>query len=321
MTDVSHLHGIYPPILTPLTTDERVDCASLRRLVDFLIEGGVHGIWAMGTTGEFAALPEDERARAVQATVEQVAGRVPVIANVGDGSTQLALRHARHAVAAGADALALTPPHYYLHTMDEMLAHFRAMKQAFPDLPLFIYNIPQTVKVKMTVGTTLQLAREGTASGIKDSQNDLQWFRALVLGIREAGLEQRFRLFLGTRTLIDAGAAIGAHGAIPAVANIAPAACAATYEAARTGDFAAAARAQEVVLRYEALSEVARGGCADAARFTAMKHVLHTWGVIENATLTRPLRPLAADEVAELERRLERLPVGTVLPRTEAVPA
>src|SRR5438874_52241 len=156
----AQLGGIFVPMLTPLDADERVDETSLRRLVDFLVGAGVHGIWAMGTTGEFAGIAEAERARAIQATVEEVAGRVPVIANIGDSSTALALRHARHAVDAGADSLALTPPHYYPHSMDEMLIHFRSLKQSFPDLPLLIYNIPQTVKVKMTLQTTLQLARE-----------------------------------------------------------------------------------------------------------------------------------------------------------------
>src|SRR5919199_490093 len=221
---LSSLHGIFVPIVTPLTPDERVDHMSLRRLIDFLIEGGVHGIWVMGTTGEFAAFPEEERAAAIETTVDHVAGRVPVIANVGDSSTGLALRHARHAARLGVDALALTPPHYYPHSMDEMLTHFRALKQAHPDLPLLIYNIPQTVKVKMTLPTTLQLAREGTVQGIKDSQNDLRWFRLLVQSIRADGLEDQFRLFLGTRILIDAAFVIGAHGAIPATSNVAPAA-------------------------------------------------------------------------------------------------
>src|SRR3979411_937496 len=115
----TRLKGIFVPMLTPLSADERVDEASLRRLVDFLIGAGVHGIWAMGTTGEFAALPRATRARGVAATVDQVAGRVPVVANIGDSSTALALRHARHAVEAGADALACTPAPYYPHTVDE----------------------------------------------------------------------------------------------------------------------------------------------------------------------------------------------------------
>ncbi|HEX8967553.1 MAG TPA: dihydrodipicolinate synthase family protein [Chloroflexota bacterium] len=307
----ARFQGIFVPMLTPLTSDESLDEASLRRLVDFLVDAGVHGIWSMGTTGEFAALPEAERARGVAATVEQVAGRVPVIANIGDSSTGLALRHARHAAAAGADALALTPPHYYPHSMDEMLAHFRAMKNAFPDLPLLIYNIPQTVKVKMTLQTTLQLAREGTVQGIKDSQNDLRWFRMLALAIREDRLEERFRLFLGTRILIDAALLIGAHGAIPATSNVAPAAAAEAWEAALRGDFALAARAQEVVMRYEDLADIALAGSTDAASYTSMKNTLRAWGVIDNARLTRPLREFSADEIDTLNRRLEPLPHGS----------
>jgi 4-hydroxy-tetrahydrodipicolinate synthase len=304
------LKGIFVPMVTPLKADESVDEVSLRRLVDFLVGAGVHGIWAMGTTGEFAALPESERARAVTASVDGVAGRVPVIANIGDSSTGLALRHARHAVAAGADALALTPPHYYLHSMDEMLTHFRALKEAFPDLPLLIYNIPQTVKVKMSLATTLQLAREGTVQGIKDSQNDLRWFRALTQAIRDDGLEDQFRMFLGTRILIDAALVIGAHGAIPATSNVAPAAAAETWEAAERGDFASAARAQEVVLRYEELAELAHGGSSEAASFSSMKLILREWGVIDDARLTRPLRSFADDEAVELQRRLQNLPHG-----------
>jgi 4-hydroxy-tetrahydrodipicolinate synthase len=304
------LGGIFVPMLTPLDTDERVDESSLRRLVDFLVGAGVHGIWAMGTTGEFAGIAEAERARAIRATVEQVAGRVPVIANIGDSSTGLAIRHARHGVEAGADALALTPPHYYPHTMDEMLTHFRTLKEAFPDVPLLIYNIPQTVKVKMTVATTLQLAREGTVQGIKDSQNDLRWFRMLAVAIRGDGLEDQFRLFLGTRILIDAALIIGAHGAIPATSNVAPAAAAEAWEAAVRGDFTQSARAQEVVMRYEDLAGVARAGSPDAASYSSMKNILRDWGVIDSARLTRPLREFGEDEVTELRRRLHTLPHG-----------
>ena len=307
----AQLGGIFVPMLTPLDADERVDETSLRRLVDFLVKAGVHGIWAMGTTGEFAGIAEAERARAIQATVEEVAGRVPVIANIGDSSTGLALRHARHAVEAGADALALTPPHYYPHSMDEMLTHFRAMKEAFPDLPLLVYNIPQTVKVKMSVATTLQLAREGTVQGIKDSQNDLRWFRMLAVAIRGDGLEDQFRLFLGTRILIDAALVIGAHGAIPATSNVAPAAAAEAWEAAVRGDFTESARAQEVVMRYEDMAGVARGGSPDAASYSSMKNILRDWGIIDGARLTRPLRDFTEDEVTELRRRLQTLPHGS----------
>lgn len=305
MLDSARLRGIFPPILTPLTPDETVDRRSLARLTEFLLASGVHGVWVAGTTGEFPCLDEDERAAAVETVVRTVAGRVPVIANVGDCSTRLAIRHARRAAAAGADALALTPPYYYPHTMDEMLGHFRTVREAV-DLPLFIYNIPQTVKVKMEVETTLRLAEEGTCAGIKDSQNDLQWFRAVASAARERA--PQFRLFLGTPTLIDAGIAVGGHGAIPSLANVAPREAVATYEAAARGDFAAAARAQEALIRYEALFGVPRGGSRNAAVMASMKSALVRWGVIDHATVSRPLRPLTAEEEQRLEAVLRELP-------------
>jgi 4-hydroxy-tetrahydrodipicolinate synthase len=148
------------------------------------------------------------------------------------------------------------------------------------------------------------------AEGIEETLTIANALREAAARLRDAGLADRFRLFLGTRTLVDAGVAIGAHGAIPAISNVAPAPCAEAYEAAGRGDFAAAARAQELVIRYENLSQVARGGSGNAATISTMKHVLHVWDVIADPAVTRPLRPLADDEVAELRRRLELLPAA-----------
>lgn len=309
MFEPDRLRGIVPPILTPLTPDETVDTASLQRLTTFLLDNGVHGIWVMGTTGEFPCLDEEQRARAVAAVVEAVAGRVPVVANVSDCSTQLAIRHARRAAAAGADALAATPPYYYPHSMDEVVDHFRAIRAAV-DRPLLIYNIPQTVKVRMEVGTTVRLAEEGTCVGIKDSQNDLQWFRAVALQTRSRA--PQFRLLIGTASLIDAAIQVGGHGAIPGIANVAVRECVAAYEAAARGDFAAAAQAQEAALRYEALGRIADGGSPNAAIFSALKHTLVRWGVIAHPTVARPLRPLTADEQRRLEALLATLPAPAV---------
>jgi 4-hydroxy-tetrahydrodipicolinate synthase len=117
-------------------------------------------------------------------------------------------------------------------------------------------------------------------------------------------------MFLGTRILIDAALVIGAHGAIPATSNVAPAAAAETWEAAERGDFASAARSQEVVLRYEETAELAHGGSSEAASFSSMKLILRDWGVIDDARLTRPLRSFTDDEAAELRRRVQGLPHG-----------
>ena len=118
MLDLERLHGIVPPILTPVAEDESIDLATLRRQIEFQLDAGVHGIWVHGTTGEFASFKRSERAEAVSAAVETVNGRVPVIVNVSDASTRLAIEHARDAQAAGADAIALLPPYYYVNEQD-----------------------------------------------------------------------------------------------------------------------------------------------------------------------------------------------------------
>jgi 4-hydroxy-tetrahydrodipicolinate synthase len=297
MLDLERLHGIIPPILTPIRPDESIDVASLRRLIDFQIAEGVHGIWVLGTTGEFASFSRPERAAAVEAAVDAVAGRVPVIANISDAATRLAIEHAKDAAAAGADAIALLPPYYYVNEQDELLEHFRRLREQV-DLPLLAYNIPQNVKAKFGVETILKLGQEGTIVGLKDSQNDLDWFRQVMTGARERGIT--LRGFLGTRYLIDAGLLAGAHGAIPGIANIAPRLCVDCYEAARRGDFAAADAATAKLIGVTKISGTVKGGSQTAANFATMKVALKQMGVIDTGLVTTPLRNLTEDDEAKV---------------------
>src|SRR5215211_4647756 len=268
MLDLERLHGIVPPILTPIRADETIDLGSLRRLIEFQIGEGVHGIWVLGTTGEFASFTRRERAEAVDVAVQAVNGRVPVVVNISDAATRLAVEHARDAKEAGADAIALLPPYYYVNEQDELLDHFRRVRSQV-DLPLLAYNIPQNVKAKFGVETILKLGQEGAIVGLKDSQNDLDWFRQVMTGARERGIA--LRGFLGTRYLIDAGLLAGAHGAIPGIANVAPRLCVECYEAARRGDFAAADQATARLLQVTRVSGLAGGGSQTAANFATMK--------------------------------------------------
>lgn len=310
--DRTAFRGIFPPVMTPMLPDETPDLASLERLLEFLLDQGVHGLWVLGTTGEFPTLDERERESVLAAAVEVAAGRVPVIAGICDASTKLAIRHGQAALRAGVDAVAVTPPYYYPNSQDELLAHYRAVHQSV-DLPLFIYNFPQMVKVKLEVKTAVQLAEEDTVIGIKDSQNDLQWYRDVALATRARGID--FRMFAGTRSLIDASILAGGHGAIPSISNVAPAACVATYDAAVAGDYASAARHQEVVIRWDSLPAVAQGGSANGASFSAMKVILKSWGIIDHDTVSQPLRSLTESERAELTRRVAELPAPVTADR------
>jgi 4-hydroxy-tetrahydrodipicolinate synthase len=306
--DLASLHGILPPTLTPLADDETVDTRSLASLLEYLIGEGVHGLWICGTTGEFAGLDGEQRAIAVRTAVETTRGRVPIVANVGDASTSLAIAHARAAAAAGADALALTPPYYYSNNQVELLEHFRALRRAV-DLPLLVYNIPQTVKVKVDVGTMVTLANEGTVVGLKDSQNDLDWFRSVVVGTRARRPD--LRAFLGTRALIDASVLIGGVGSIPGVANIYPRWCALCHEAAARGDWTTAARYQELVMNGTGVTAVGPGS-PTAQALGGMKAILQAEGIIASRRMAAPSHTLGdadAEKVVAAYRAIAATPV------------
>jgi 4-hydroxy-tetrahydrodipicolinate synthase len=251
----------------------------------------------MGTSAEFAAFDETERAAAVETTVEAANGRVPVIANISDASTRLALRHASHAASAGAAAIAATPPYYYPHSQDELLRHYSRIAERI-DLPLFLYNIPQTVRLKLELGTVRALIRAGAVAGIKDSQNDLEWFRQLALFVEAEGV--RFSLFAGTRHLIDAAVLAGADGAIPSIANAFPDVCVAVYEAAARGDWGFAAQQERTIVELESVAAGVTPGSRNAAVLGVIKAILARRGIIDHPHVTGPLRPVEASEINAL---------------------
>lgn len=291
--DLSRLHGIFPPILTPLYEDQRIDHESLGSLVEYLLGEGVHGIWAMGTTGEFACFDADERESAIRTTVEAVRGRVPIIANIGDASTLLTIEHAKRAARLGVDALAATPPYYYPNNEDELDGYYRQIREAV-DLPLLLYHIPQTVKVKVTPPFVRTLAKDGVIVGLKDSQNDLEWYRRVLVNAKQDGVD--LRCFLGTTGLIDMVVYAGGAGAIPGIANVTAGACVGAYEAARAGNMAEATRHQERVIATAQLGTVVKGASMTGSTFASMKAFLVARGVIKTATCRAPFRAPTAEE-------------------------
>src|SRR5579859_2123618 len=142
MSHIAELRGILTPLVTPIDTNESLDLVSLERLVRFQLEGGVQGLWVMGTSAEFAGFSAAERKSVLECVVATVNKRVAVICNVSAAATRESIVLGREAQQCGADAIAATPPYYYPHSQDEVQAHYRRLREAV-DLPLFIYNIPQ----------------------------------------------------------------------------------------------------------------------------------------------------------------------------------
>jgi len=231
MFDISHLSGIVVPLATPLHADESVDDAGLRRLVQHVLRGGVNGVFVMGSTGEFAAVTDSERRRAVEVVVDEVKGKVPVLAGVGDSSTRRALGRVDEAQGLGVDALVAIMPYYHtVNTMEEAKAHFEAIAKA-ASLPVLMYNIPQRIGVSLTIDVVTDLREVSQIVGIKDSSEDFNRFQAMIRMGSAA-----FRVFQGSELAGAASLLMGAHGCVPGMANLAPKLWVAIYEAGHQGN-------------------------------------------------------------------------------------
>jgi len=298
------IKGVIVPMVTPLNPDETVDVGSLRRLVNYLIDNGVHGLWASGTTGEFANLPDAERVRAIEATVDEAAGRVPVICNISSASTGMSVALASEVRELGMDGVALTPPYYYPDSQDELADHYRYAQDRI-GLPLWVYNIPQTVKTVVEPGTIATLAAEGTVVGVKDSSGAGE--PLAQLNVLCAQGEISLLRFLGTVFRVTSAGAVGVHGVIPGIANLVPNVCARGWEAGEAGDIETMRECDAKLIAAQKVGAVARGGGANAASFGGMKAALKHLGVIDHDLTTRPFRQLTDDEKAEIPPILEEL--------------
>ena len=143
--------GIIPPIVTPLTEDYELDSQGLRNLIEYTIAGGVHALFLLGTTGEGPSLHHNLRKQLITEACKIVANRVPVMVCITDTSFAESLEIARHAKAAGADALVVAPPYYYPISQAEMQTYLKALVPQLP-LPFIIYNIPSCHQVKFKSG-------------------------------------------------------------------------------------------------------------------------------------------------------------------------
>ena len=301
------IRGVIIPIVTPLTPDYEVDTSSLRRLVAYMIDNGVHGIWTAGTTGEFASLTDAQRAFVTETIVDEVNGRVPIIANVSGAGTEAAVKLAADVRELPLDGIAATPPYYYPCAQDELLDHYRHIHDRV-GLPLWVYNIPVTVKTAVEPATMATLASEGAVVGVKDSSGAGELLAQLVALGEQGGFEM-YR-FLGTIFRIGTAGAVGAHGVIPGIGNFVPGIAASLWEAGEAGDREAVTRQTALLMSATRVTRLAAGGGPNAATFSGIKSALKAMGVIDHDTVTRPLRPLTDEEKEQIPAILDDLGLG-----------
>jgi len=213
------LKGVIVPIITPIDENELIDEKALREQVDYVIEGGILGILAFGSNGEFYVIEEDEMERGLKIMVDQAAGRVPVYFGIGAISTKKCVRLAKMAAQNGATGISVLQPMFLKPTEMELFKHFKTIADAVPETPMLLYNNPGRVGYTMSANLVERLAREvDNIVGMKDTSGDMTQTAEFIRRTRDIG----FKVFGGKDTLLFASMCHGAVGGVCTAGNFMP---------------------------------------------------------------------------------------------------
>ncbi|VTR94605.1 dihydrodipicolinate synthase : 4-hydroxy-tetrahydrodipicolinate synthase OS=Pelosinus fermentans JBW45 GN=dapA PE=3 SV=1: DHDPS [Gemmata massiliana] len=288
------LQGIIPPVVTPMTTDQEVDLPGLRKHIDLMLARGVHGIFVLGTTGEFYALDEHEKQQVVAAAIAHVGGRSPVFAGTGAETTREVIRLTKMAEKEGAAGVSVITPYFIKPNQAELFDHFRRIAESTA-LPVVLYNNPATCGgLSIEPETVARLAEVPNIIGIKDSSGDLQ----NTIEIIRQTPRDTFSVLNGRDTLILAALQTGAQGAIPASCNIAPELCVGIYESFVKGDVESAKVFQS---RLHGVRMAMSLGTGNSAVKEAMALLGRSAGPMRS-----PVAPFSEAQKAKLKAILEK---------------
>lgn len=242
------IQGIIPPLVTPLLNNDILDLEGLERLIEHTISGGVHGIFILGTTGEFASLSYKLREKLIERTCKLAKRRVPVLVGITDSAFSESLRLAKIAANCGADAVVLAPPYYFASGQPELLEYLQRIMLQMP-LPLFLYNMPTHTKVKFMADTVRKAAEITGVIGMKDSSSDLAYFKQVQYALRDMN---DFTFMVGPEEFMAEFVLTGGHGGVNGGANMFPKLYVELYNSARDRDIDKVIRLQKRVMQISA---------------------------------------------------------------------
>jgi len=242
-------HGIVVPMVTPVTVDGKLDEPGTRRVIDHLIDGGVNGIFVLGTTGEAASISPRLGLQLVGLTVEQVGDRATTYAGIGGNCLDDSMEAAEAYFQLGADVVVAHVPSYYSLTDEEQFAYYTMLADRISG-PLIIYNIPKTTHMSISVDVIERLSNHPNIVGVKDSENDVERLRRLMAAV---GNRPGFAAFVGVSALSLEAMRLGADGMVPSPAHLAPEMCSKLYALGRAGDLAGVAACQAHISEVAAI--------------------------------------------------------------------
>lgn len=301
MAEKFKIRGVVPPVVVPLTPEHELDVPSFERLIDRMIDAGVDGLFFLGSSGEVVFSTDERRREIYTEAMRIVDHRVPVLVGIIDTETERVLERGKAAQELGADALVATAPFYALGGPTEVEDHFRILHEEL-DLPIFAYDIPVCVHVKLPWKLLLRLGSEGVLAGVKDSSGDDVSFRYLCQENEKAG--HPLSLLTGHEVVVDGAYLSGADGSVPGLANVEPGGYVRMWRAAQAGDWATAKAEQDRLNEISHIFDVTTGVQGYAGGVGAFKTALMLMGVFDSNTMPRPVRALEGENVEAIRRVL-----------------
>ena len=235
------IKGVIVPIITVIDEEEKINEAAMRAQVDYVINGGLHGILAFGSNGEFYQIEEEEMERGFKIMVDQAAGRVPVYFGIGAINTKKCVRLAKMAVANGAAGISILQPMFLKPNFNELFLHFKTIAEAVPEIPVLLYNNPGRVGYTLSADLVEKLAHEvKNIVGMKDTSGDITQTEEFIRRNADVG----FKVFGGKDTLLYASLCIGAVGGVCTAGNFMPELITDVYNKYVAGDLQGSLEAQ-----------------------------------------------------------------------------
>ncbi|PLR81659.1 4-hydroxy-tetrahydrodipicolinate synthase [Bacillus canaveralius] len=290
--------GIIPPVSTIINENGSLDEKGMGKLIDFLIESGVNGLFFLGTGGEFSQMSVQERKRVAEFSVDYVNGRVPVLIGTGSTSTNEVIELSQHAEKAGADAVVMINPYYWSLSEDNLFLHYDQIAQSI-NLPILLYNFPNLTGQDLSPEFVLKLVdKNQNIVGIKETVDQAGHIREMILKVKEN--HSQFKVFCGFDDHLLNTLALGGDGAISASANFAPQLTIGIYRAFQEGNM------QEALELHQRLAHLPLIYKLDSPFVNVVKEAMKLTGLNISTHVLPPARALSIEKKEQLAQLLKK---------------
>jgi dihydrodipicolinate synthase/N-acetylneuraminate lyase len=294
------LRGIVPPLITPLIDNDTLDAEGLERLIEHVIDGGVHAVFLLGTTGEFASLSYKVREELIKLSCLFVNKRIPVLVGISDSAFTESLNLANKAAQYGADAVVITPPYYFESGQPELFEYMKHFMKRIP-LPLFIYNMPLHTKVTFAPETVKAASEIPGIIGMKDSSANLAYYNQVRYLLND---HPEFTFMVGPEEITAEFILLGGHGGVNGGANMFPKLYVDLYNAAAARDIDAVIPLQQKVMQIG--STIYKVGRFGSSYLKGLKCALSVMGIC-NDFMAEPFHRFNDPERKKIVEALEKL--------------